>query len=65
MKNEFTDIRLEFKSRCLHLGKAIETTRGPDIIRGINTDIDEMGNLMLQYQDTLIRISTGDVKVLN
>ncbi|MBP8819327.1 MAG: biotin--[acetyl-CoA-carboxylase] ligase [Syntrophomonadaceae bacterium] len=65
LKNGFTDIRLEFKSRCLHLGKAIETTRGTDIIRGINTDIDEMGNLMLQYQDTLIRISTGDVKVLN
>ena len=65
LKNGFWAIRLEFKSRCLHLGKAIEITRGRDIVRGINTDIDEMGNLMVQYQDNLVRISTGDVKVLN
>jgi BirA family biotin operon repressor/biotin-[acetyl-CoA-carboxylase] ligase len=65
LKNGFSDIRLEFKSRCLHLGNAIETTRGQDIIRGINTDIDEMGNLMVQCQDNVVRISTGDVKVLN
>ena len=65
LKNGFSDIRLEFKSRCLHLGKVIETVRGQDIIRGINTDIDEMGNLMVQCQDDLLRISTGDVKVLN
>lgn len=65
LKNGFSDIRLEFKSRCLHLGKVIETTRGQDIIRGINTDIDELGNLIVQSQDNLVRISTGDVKVLN
>lgn len=65
LKSGFSGIRLEFKSLCLHLGKVIETTRGEDIIRGINTDIDEMGNLMVQCQDKLVRISTGDVKVLN
>ncbi len=64
LNHGFSSIRLEFKSRCLHLGKAIETTRGSDIIRGINTDIDDMGNLIVQCQDNLVRISTGDVKVL-
>lgn len=65
IENGFYHIRLEFKSRCLHLGKEIEMIRGQDIIRGINTDIDEMGNLMVQCQDNLVRISTGDVKILN
>ncbi len=65
LNHGFSSILLEFKSRCLHLGKAIETTRGLDIIRGINTDIDDMGNLVVQCQDNLVRISTGDVKVLN
>ncbi|HBQ26962.1 MAG TPA: biotin--[acetyl-CoA-carboxylase] ligase [Syntrophomonas sp.] len=64
LNNGFSDIRLEFKSRCLHLGKVIETTRRQQIIRGLNTDIDEMGNLMVQCKDDLVRISTGDVKVL-
>ncbi len=64
LKSGFSSIRLEFKSRCLHLGKVVETTRGSDIIRGINTDIDEMGNLIVKCQDNLVRISTGDVKVL-
>lgn len=64
LENGFWGIRSEFKSRCLHLGKVIEITRGQDIIRGINSDIDEMGNLIVKCQDDLIRISTGDVKVL-
>jgi len=61
----FAGIRLEFKSLCMHLGKEIEVIQGPKKIHGINSDIDEMGNLIIENQGGRTRISTGDVRVVN
>jgi BirA family biotin operon repressor/biotin-[acetyl-CoA-carboxylase] ligase len=65
LKNGFSDIQAQFKSRCLHLGKEIEMVQGQKLIRGLNIDIDDMGNLVVRCPDGLLRISTGDVRVLN
>ncbi|MGI5911988.1 MAG: biotin--[acetyl-CoA-carboxylase] ligase [Syntrophomonadaceae bacterium] len=61
----FTFFRTEFKSLCLHLGKEIEVSKGQQFIKGINSDIDEMGNLIITNEHGQVSISTGDVRVIN
>ena len=61
----FAGIRLEFKSLCMHLGKEIEVIQGARKIRGLNSDIGEMGNLIIESPDGQLSISTGDVRVVN
>jgi len=65
LQTGFTTIRKEFKSFCIHLDKEIAIFNGKQVIRGINTDIDEMGNLILTNSDGSIRITSGDVRVVN
>lgn len=65
LQSGFAGIRIEFKSLCMHLGKEIEAMQGLKSVQGINSDIDEMGNLIIENQDGRIRISTGDVRVVN
>lgn len=65
LQTGFAGIRIEFKSLCMHLGKEIEVVQGPKRIHGINSDIGEMGNLIIESQDGQLSISTGDVRVVN
>ncbi|MDD2510115.1 MAG: biotin--[acetyl-CoA-carboxylase] ligase [Syntrophomonas sp.] len=65
LENGFEDIRKEYKSRCLHLGKMIrlDTPRGS--LEGINVDIDEQGNLIIDAGDRIEHLTTGDVALLD
>lgn len=65
LQTGFAGIRIEFKSLCMHLEKEIEVVQGPKRIHGINSDIGEMGNLIIESQDGQLSISTGDVRVVN
>lgn len=61
----FSRIRLEFKSLCMHIGKEVEVQQGGRMIRGINSDIGEMGNLVIDSPDGRLSISTGDVRLID
>jgi len=60
----FTDILEEFKGYCMHLGKEIQVNQCGRIVSGINTDIDIMGNLVINTGQEVIKISTGDINVI-
>ncbi|ABI68096.1 biotin--[acetyl-CoA-carboxylase] ligase [Syntrophomonas wolfei] len=64
LKNGFEDIRKEYKSRCFHLGKMIrlDTPRGS--VEGLNLNIDEQGNLIIDSGDSIECLNTGDVALL-
>lgn len=60
----FASILEEFKQRCGHLGKAVNINLGQRVLTGINTDIDEMGNLLIDTGEKIEKVSTGDVSVI-
>ncbi len=60
----FGSIRAEFKQRCLHLGQKVSLDLGARVLTGVNTDIDEAGNLLIDTGEKLEKLSTGDVAVL-
>jgi BirA family biotin operon repressor/biotin-[acetyl-CoA-carboxylase] ligase len=64
LEGGFESILEVYKSRCLHLGKAIQIHRGSQLVEGINIDVDSRGTLIVQSGDTLERIHTGDVYLL-
>jgi BirA family biotin operon repressor/biotin-[acetyl-CoA-carboxylase] ligase len=61
----FSRIRLEFKSLCMHIGKEVEIQQGGRMIRGVNSDIGEMGDLVIDSPDGRFNISTGDVRLID
>lgn len=58
------DILDEFKSRCFHLGQEVQIEVNGKIIKGINIDLDIMGNLLIKTAREVRVISTGDLQVL-
>ncbi|MGI5920125.1 MAG: biotin--[acetyl-CoA-carboxylase] ligase [Syntrophomonadaceae bacterium] len=57
----FANILTEFKGECLHLGEVIKVKRGLENITGVNVDIEESGNLIIDTGAGIERITTGDV----
>lgn len=61
----FESIREEFKSRCVHLNKKVTVQQVNKQITGINTDIDNQGNMVLKVNEKdSVCITTGDVKII-
>ncbi|MEN6462145.1 MAG: biotin--[acetyl-CoA-carboxylase] ligase [Syntrophomonas sp.] len=60
----FQNILMEFKEECLHLGKAVKISRGNRDIEGVNIDIDESGNLIIDTGAGIEKITTGDVVLI-
>lgn len=61
LKEGFKSIRNEFINKCEHIGKEIEITQGKKIIKGINSDIDERGILIIENADGISKISSGEI----
>lgn len=64
INNGFIDIREEFKNRCVHLNRKVTVKQVNKGLTGINTDIDDQGNMVLKVGKDIIRITTGDVKII-
>lgn len=60
----FGKIRDEFKQKCLHLGRNVAVQQGNKIVTGLNTDIDSQGTMILKVNEDIVRITTGDVKII-
>ena len=54
-----------YKQFCIHLQQPISVNNGKDQIIGINKDIDENGNLLIEADGKLWSISTGDVQLID
>jgi BirA family biotin operon repressor/biotin-[acetyl-CoA-carboxylase] ligase len=54
-----------YKQFCIHLQQPISVNNGKDQIIGINKDIDENGNLLIEADGKLLSISTGDVQLID
>lgn len=65
MDNGFEKILYEFKERCFHLGKDVKIQLPGKTVQGLNTDIDEQGNLLIRSENKVERLSTGDVFLIN
>jgi len=64
MQDGFTAILPEFKEKCFHLEKQVELLLGTRQVSGINLDINERGHLLVQTEEGIIEITTGDVHIL-
>jgi BirA family biotin operon repressor/biotin-[acetyl-CoA-carboxylase] ligase len=64
LQQGFTDLRRQYIQHCCHLNKQVEIMQGGERLGGLNVDIDEMGHLVLLGNAGTIRLSTGDVRVL-
>ncbi|MBC7075503.1 MAG: biotin--[acetyl-CoA-carboxylase] ligase [Syntrophomonadaceae bacterium] len=60
----FVNILEEFKAYCLHLGNEIKVKQGDRLVAGVNVDIDETGNLLVDTGGKIEKISTGDVNII-
>ncbi len=60
----FEPIRTRFKAKCNHFGKMININQEDKLIKGINTDIDSQGSLVLTMDGQEIRLTTGEVKII-
>ncbi|MDD4548155.1 MAG: biotin--[acetyl-CoA-carboxylase] ligase [Syntrophomonadaceae bacterium] len=64
LANGFSSLSDRFQSACFHLGKEVQVQQGLKKVCGINIDIDEMGRLVVQTADGIVRVSTGDVSII-
>lgn len=64
ISNGFVEIREDFKNRCVHLNKKVSVKQVNKLVTGINTDIDSQGNMVLKVDNDIIRVTTGDVKII-
>lgn len=54
-----------YKQHCIHLLQPISVNSGKVQIKGINKDIDDNGNLLIEVDGELLSISTGDVQLVD
>ncbi|MEA1960361.1 MAG: biotin--[acetyl-CoA-carboxylase] ligase [Bacillota bacterium] len=64
LKDGFVSFRDKYKKRCFHLGQVISVKKQTKDIRGKNIDVDEQGNLLIEMDDRIEKINTGDVSIL-
>ncbi len=64
LQEGFEQIRQEFKAKCLHLGQDVSIQQFKATITGRCMDIDEQGSMILKVDDEIMRITTGDVKII-
>lgn len=64
LTNGFSPLLDRFKSACFHLGAEIQVQQGEKKVSGINTDIDEMGRLVIDTAEGIVKVSTGDVSII-
>ncbi|NLB89010.1 MAG: biotin--[acetyl-CoA-carboxylase] ligase [Syntrophomonadaceae bacterium] len=62
--NGFAPIREVFKERCVHLNKKVSVKQVNKLVTGINTDIDNQGNMVVKVGNDIVCITTGDVKII-
>jgi BirA family biotin operon repressor/biotin-[acetyl-CoA-carboxylase] ligase len=55
----------EYKQHCIHLLQPISVNTGKGQIKGINKEIDDNGNLLIEVDGKLLSISTGDVQLID
>lgn len=54
-----------YKSRCIHMNQPIAINLGKHQVVGIHRDIDDNGNLIIEEDGQLVRVSAGDVHLLD
>ncbi|WP_082360214.1 biotin--[acetyl-CoA-carboxylase] ligase [Candidatus Kryptonium thompsonii] len=63
--NDFKSVFERWKKRCKMLGKKIKVIQGGKEITGKAIDVDDMGFLLLEDDNSrIIKLSSGDVTVL-
>lgn len=62
-KNGFTDLRREYKRRCVTLNREIVIVKGNDTMNAYAEDINERGELIARTENGLITVNSGEVSV--
>jgi len=64
-KGEFEAILSDWRRLASFLGSIVEITGGEETVRGLATDIDENGALVIRLEDqTVQRVTSGDMRII-